>query len=75
MATSMLVELEGAHLEVLMAGSGAPVVCTTHQWSPAGRGGLNAASPLDLWAEVGTLLMVNPRGAGDSSPARSPDDL
>jgi proline iminopeptidase len=28
-----------------------------------------------VWARFGTLLMVNPRGAGNSSPALSPDDL
>jgi proline iminopeptidase len=72
---SRLVDVNGAQLEVLTAGSGAPVLCTTHQWSPPGRGGLNAASPFEVWASVGTLLMVNPRGAGDSSPALSPDDL
>jgi proline iminopeptidase len=73
--SSRLVEVDGAQLEVLTAGSGEPVLCTTHQWSPAGRGGLSASSPFDAWASFGTLLMVNPRGAGNSSPALSPDDL
>ena len=37
--------------------TGSPVVCTTHQWSPAGRGGLNASSPFEELAGVGTLLV------------------
>lgn len=75
MVSSRLVEVDGAQLEVLTVGSGAPVLCTTHQWSPAGRGGLNASSPFEVWASFGTVLMVNPRGAGNSSPALSTDDL
>jgi proline iminopeptidase len=74
-ASSRLVELDGAQLEVLTSGTGAPVICTTHQWSPAGRGGLNASGPFEAWAGFGTVLMVNPRGAGNSSPALSHDDL
>jgi hypothetical protein len=74
-ASSRLIEVPGARLEVLTAGAGAPVLCTTHQWSPAARAGLGASDPFDAWATVGTLLMVNPRGSGRSSPAVTAEDL
>src|SRR5262245_48865749 len=77
MRTQQFVEVDGASLEVQFGGAGKPVVCSTHQWRAATSGGdtFVGSAFADPLAGFGTMLEVNLRGAGASSPARTPRDL
>ncbi|GHO83959.1 alpha/beta fold hydrolase [Dictyobacter formicarum] len=65
-------------IEVFITGEQQPVLCTTHPFAPATGNTfstLNTNSYLQaLRRAAGTLVVVNPRGMGQSSPLKSPED-
>ncbi len=70
--TQRMIDVEGATLEVFLGGTGWPLICGTNQWSvQTAEGGPLAA----ILADEGSLVSVNPRDAGNSSPAREPWEL
>lgn len=68
------VDVGGASLEVFLAGSGEPWLCTTHPYGVNGLG-LDEGSLTDALARVGRTVVVNPRGAGGSTAGDDPDEL
>jgi proline iminopeptidase len=72
------VEAEGAQLEVFVARAAGPFICTTHPFIPAGGNTLETlktSAYIRALAAAGRLVVVNPRGMGNSSPAKRVDDL
>ncbi len=67
-----MIDVDGATLEVFVGGTGRPLFCSTNQWTVQ----TPIRGPLaDVLADEGTLVTVNPRDAGNSSPAREPREL
>ena len=70
--------VDGGVLEVFTVGSRPPAICTTHPFVPR-RGNtpdsVRTSAYLQALAAMGTLVVVNPRGMGGSSPVRDRSDL
>lgn len=67
-----IIDVGDAKLEVFLGGSGRPLICGTNQWTvQTAQGGPLA----EVLAAEGSLVSVNPRDAGNSSPAREPWEL
>jgi proline iminopeptidase len=67
-----MIDVDGARLEVFLGGSGRPLICGTNQWTvQTAQGGPLA----EVLVAEGTLVSVNARDAGNSSPAREPWEL
>ncbi len=70
--TQRTIDVDGATLEVFLGGAGRPLICGTNQYFvQTAEGGPLA----NILADEGTLVSVNPRDAGNSSPAREPWEL
>lgn len=70
--TQRMIDVDRAKLEVFLGGSGRPMICGTNQWTvQTAEGGPLA----EILAAEGTLVSVNARDAGNSSPAREPWEL
>jgi proline iminopeptidase len=64
-----MIDVDGATLEVFLAGEGEPVVCMSHPFrAMSTEDGPTHGAP-------GRRIAVNPRGVGQSSAIRSPGDL
>lgn len=71
-----VIEVDGATLEVWLAGVDDPVVCQSHAFSARGPDLASGAHPPWPWdGSIGSLVGVNPRGVGHSSVGRSPHDF
>ena len=72
-----MVEIEGAMLEIVVGGAGQPLICTSHPcWPPNGQSAQAAQddATLQSLAAVSSVVWVNPRGSGNSSPIHSTSD-
>lgn len=69
---------EQTSIEVFITGEQQPILCTTHPFAPTTGNTLSTlqtSSYLQALSRVaGTLVVVNPRGMGQSSPLKSPED-
>ncbi|GLV53570.1 hypothetical protein KDH_04230 [Dictyobacter sp. S3.2.2.5] len=75
----LLVAIDGqTTIEVFVAGDQPPILCVTHPFAPTEGNTLsslkNSSYLQALLRASGTLVVVNPRGMGQSSPLRSPED-
>lgn len=67
-----MIDVDGATLEVFMGGAGRPWICSTSQWAVQTA----LLGPLtDVLAGEGSLVTVNPRDAGNSTPAQDAKEL
>ena len=70
--SQQFVDVDGATLEILSSAGGQPVVCSAHPlYAEPAEGGLLS----DTLIGTRRVVVVNPRGLGGSSPARSPRDM
>src|SRR5437879_3752216 len=67
MLKQQFVEVEGATLEVFSGGHGGPIVCAAHPFVIQTEHG-------GVLSELSSLVLINPRGSGNSSPAQCPSD-
>jgi pimeloyl-ACP methyl ester carboxylesterase len=65
-----LIDVNGATLEVFLAGAGDPVVCRSHPFAPRSA---DLTWPWDT--RMGRLVAVNPRGVGGSPGGPDPRDF
>jgi pimeloyl-ACP methyl ester carboxylesterase len=73
-----IVEIDEAVIEVFVSDSGGPLLCTAHPFVPTQGNtmeSLSQSSFMRALAASAQLIVVNPRGSGNSSPIRRADDL
>lgn len=70
-----MIDVDGATLEVLFGGTGEPVICESHPFGARASDQPNGAYTPWWWdPALGRLVGVNPRGVGQSSAGRGPQD-
>lgn len=73
-----LIDINGATLEVFISDGHKPLIAVTHPFAPPqgnALASLRQSHYLQSLAAAGRLVVVNPRGMGNSTPIHSPDDL